>query len=100
MNGSMALQPTLTDIYQLRCFIEIPLLTETGRPWNFQERIDRDTKNRGYAREHAESLWKEDRNGYERFVLPTKERADVVYEVEQGYAMKLAQARPWVRKLI
>ncbi len=100
VNGSMALQPILVELYQARYFVEIPLERESGRPWNFEERVERDVKERGYTRERAETLWQEDRRVYESFVLPTKASADAVYEVLPGYVLRLTEANPWVRKLI
>ncbi len=100
VNGSMALQPILAEFHYLSYFLEITPSSESGRPWNFQERVERDIRERSYSREQAEALWAEDRRGYERFVLPTKAHADLVYEVLPGYVLRFVEAKPRMRELI
>lgn len=81
IEGVTTLYTELRELYTLSIFLDA--LEET----QIKSRVQRDVSKRGYTLDEALALFEAVKPDYERFIAPTKEVADIVFEVDTSYLM-------------
>jgi beta-phosphoglucomutase-like phosphatase (HAD superfamily) len=79
----------VTTLYQeLRELNDIAFFLDALEETQLKSRIGRDVNKRGYSVEEAIALYHTLKPTYKEFIEPTKEYADVIFEVEPDYIMR------------
>jgi len=81
VEGVTTLYPELKMLHDISFFLDA--LEET----QIKSRIQRDVNERGYTLDEALQLFAAIKPDYERFIKPTKEHANIVFQVDTNYIM-------------
>lgn len=79
--GVTALYPELNASHDIGIFLDAPAETQ------IKSRIERDVNERGYSREEAMALFNRIQPDHQRFVMPSMQRADLVFRVSLEYVL-------------